>query len=70
MASSLAMEEAKRKANMSEAVRSLYESKNKGVKETFMTRGTFTRVSLTVCTPLDTDTVLMTMLPSSMHSLT
>ena len=43
--SSLALEEAKRKANMSEAVKSLYESKNKGVKETFMTRGTFTRVS-------------------------
>lgn len=41
---SLAQEEAKRKANMSEAVKSLYESKN-GVKqkETFMTRGTFTR---------------------------
>lgn len=42
---SLAMEEAKRKANMSDAVKSLYESKNDGVKETFMTRGTFTRVS-------------------------
>ena len=45
VASSLAMEEAKRKANMSEAVKSLYESKNKE-KETFMTRATFTRVSL------------------------
>ncbi|KAH8111465.1 DUF602-domain-containing protein [Phellopilus nigrolimitatus] len=43
VASSLAMEEAKRKANMSDAVKSLYESNN--VKETFMTRGTFTRVS-------------------------
>jgi hypothetical protein len=47
--SSLAMEEAKRKANMSDAVKSLYESKNKGVKETFMTRGTFTRVSSIYC---------------------
>ena len=45
VANSLAQEEAKRKANMSDAVRSLYEAKN-GVKqkETFMTRGTFTRV--------------------------
>lgn len=45
VAQSLAQEEAKRKSNMSEAVRSLYESKNKDKKETFMTRGTFTRVS-------------------------
>lgn len=46
VASSLAMEEAKRKAGMSEAVRSLYGPKD-GVKrkETFMTMGTFTRVS-------------------------
>lgn len=42
----LAEEEKKRKANMSDAVRSLYEPKG-GVKkkETFMTMGTFTRVS-------------------------
>lgn len=47
VASSLAMEEAKRKAGMSEAVKSLYGPKD-GVKrkETFMTMGTFTRVSL------------------------
>ncbi|GLB36825.1 putative DUF602-domain-containing protein [Lyophyllum shimeji] len=42
--SSLAMEEAKRKAGMSAAVKSLYESADKGNrKETFMTMGTFTR---------------------------
>jgi hypothetical protein len=43
--SSLAMEEAKRKAGMSEAVKSIYGPKD-GVqrKETFMTMGTFTRV--------------------------
>jgi len=41
--SSLAMEEAKRKAGMSDAVKSLYESNDKNRKETFMTRGTFTR---------------------------
>jgi hypothetical protein len=46
VASSLAMEEAKRKANMSEAVKSLYRPKDgKARKETFMTMGTFTRVS-------------------------
>lgn len=46
VASSLAMEEAKRKANMSEAVKSLYRPKDGKVrKETFMTMGTFTRVS-------------------------
>ena len=46
VASSLAMEEAKRKANMSEAVKSLYKPKDgKARKETFMTMGTFTRVS-------------------------
>ena len=39
----LAEEEAKRKATMSDAVKSLYEPKNNG-KETFMTMGTFTRV--------------------------
>lgn len=46
VASSLVQEEAKRKANMSEAVKSLYGPKD-GVKkkETFMTMGTFTRVS-------------------------
>ncbi|KAI9510702.1 DUF602-domain-containing protein [Russula earlei] len=44
VASSLAMEEAKRKANMSEAVKSLYKAKDgAGRKETFMTMGTFTR---------------------------
>ncbi|KAH9990493.1 Rtf2 RING-finger-domain-containing protein [Russula vinacea] len=44
VASSLAMEEAKRKAHMSEAVKSLYRPKDgKGRKETFMTMGTFTR---------------------------
>ncbi|KAF5376941.1 hypothetical protein D9615_007291 [Tricholomella constricta] len=42
--SSLAMEEAKRKAGMSDAVKSLYESADGGKrKETFMTMGTFTR---------------------------
>jgi len=40
---SLAEEEAKRKANMSEAVKSLYESSGTQHKETFMTRGTFNR---------------------------
>lgn len=44
VASSLAMEEAKRKAQMSEAVKSLYRPKDgKARKETFMTMGTFTR---------------------------
>jgi len=41
--SSLAMEEVKRKAQMSDAVRSLYESKNPQQKESFMTGRTFTR---------------------------
>ncbi|KAG6854541.1 hypothetical protein C0991_005453 [Blastosporella zonata] len=42
--SSLAMEEAKRKAGMSEAVKSLYDSTDREKrKETFMTMGTFTR---------------------------
>jgi len=42
--SSLAMEEAKRKAGMSDAVKSLYESADGNKrKETFMTMGTFTR---------------------------
>ncbi|KAG6856671.1 hypothetical protein H0H87_002048 [Tephrocybe sp. NHM501043] len=42
--SSLAMEEAKRKAGMSEAVKSLYDSADREKrKETFMTMGTFTR---------------------------
>ena len=46
VASSLAMEEAKRKAQMSDAVKSLYKPKDgKARKETFMTMGTFTRVS-------------------------
>lgn len=43
--SSLAMEEAKRKANMSDAVKSLY-GDGKERKQTFMTMGTFTRVSI------------------------
>lgn len=43
--SSLATEEAKRKAGMSEAVKSLYSKKSDERKETFMTMGTFTRVS-------------------------
>jgi len=41
--SSLAMEEAKRKAGMSEAVKSLYTKEGEKRKETFMTMGTFTR---------------------------
>jgi hypothetical protein len=41
---SLAEEEAKRKANMSQAVKSLYEPSGTAAKETFMTRGTFNRV--------------------------
>jgi hypothetical protein len=45
VASELAMEEAKRKTNMSAAVKSLYGDGLKR-KETFMTMGTFTRVSL------------------------
>src|SRR6266702_5587178 len=46
VASSLAMEEAKRRAQMSDAVKSLYRPKDgKARKETFMTMGTFTRVS-------------------------
>lgn len=50
VASSLAMEEAKRKAHMSEAVKSLYKPKDgKARKETFMTMGTFTRVSVSNC---------------------
>jgi hypothetical protein len=44
---SLAAEEAKRKESMSETVKSLYGSKDGPKrKETFMTMGTFTRVSL------------------------
>jgi hypothetical protein len=44
LAQSLAVEEAKRKAGMSDAVKSLYRSKNDAPrKETFMTMGTFTR---------------------------
>jgi hypothetical protein len=45
LASSLATEEAKRKAGMSEAVKSMYGSDKVKRKETFMTMGTFTRVS-------------------------
>ncbi|EED85710.1 predicted protein [Postia placenta Mad-698-R] len=50
VATSLAREEIKRKANMSDAVRSLYASKDgPKKKETFMTMGTFTRVRLILC---------------------
>ena len=42
--SSLAMEEAKRKAGMSDAVKSLYGDKNKKSNQTWATMGTFTRV--------------------------
>lgn len=49
VANELAAAEKARKAAMSTAVQSLYQSKNgtdgKGSKETFLTRGTFTRVS-------------------------
>ncbi|KAJ3517826.1 hypothetical protein NLJ89_g248 [Agrocybe chaxingu] len=41
--SQLAMEEAKRKASMSDAVKSLYSDGKSKKKETFMTMGTFTR---------------------------
>ena len=45
----LAKEEARRKAGMSDAVKSLYAPKDgTGKKETFMTMGTFTRVRLSV----------------------
>lgn len=53
--SSLAMEEAKRKAGMSDAVKSLYADPNAPKrKETFMTMNTFTRVSRghSKCSPL------------------
>ena len=47
LSSSLAAEEAKRKAGMSDAVKSLYRGKDDAPrKETFMTMGTFTRVSI------------------------
>ena len=46
VAASLAEEETKRRANMSDVVKSLYTSKDGPKrKETFMTMGTFTRVS-------------------------
>jgi hypothetical protein len=46
LADSLAAEEVKRRAGMSDAVKSLYRGKNDAPrKETFMTMGTFTRVS-------------------------
>ena len=49
VAQELAKEEAKRKAAMSDAVKSLYAPKDGSKKkETFMTMGTFTRVSLPV----------------------
>ncbi|KAF8991376.1 Rtf2 RING-finger-domain-containing protein [Cyathus striatus] len=43
VAKSLKEEEVKRKAGMSEAVKSLYGNPNNKTKETFMTMGTFTR---------------------------
>ncbi|KAF9527908.1 Rtf2 RING-finger-domain-containing protein [Crepidotus variabilis] len=43
VAKDLAEEEAKRKANMSVAVKSLYSADENAKKQTFMTRGTFTR---------------------------
>lgn len=45
LTNSLAAEEVKRKANMSDAVKSLYRRKDDPRKETFTTMGTFTRVS-------------------------
>jgi hypothetical protein len=50
VSSALALEEHKRKTSMSDAVKSLYTPKD-GVpkKETFMTRGTFTRVRCYIC---------------------
>jgi hypothetical protein len=52
LVSSLAMEEAKRKAGMSDAVKSMYGSDDKVKrKETFMTMGTFTRVCVFVFLP-------------------
>ncbi|KXN82161.1 hypothetical protein AN958_02970 [Leucoagaricus sp. SymC.cos] len=44
VASALAMEEARRKATMSEALKTLYGEGKPKKKETFMTMGTFTRV--------------------------
>ena len=44
VANELAAEEAKRKSQMSDAVKSLYVQKGAQRKETFMTMGTFTRV--------------------------
>jgi hypothetical protein len=50
VANELAAAEKARKSTMSDAVQSLYQGKGgvdgKGSKETFLTRGTFTRVSL------------------------
>lgn len=49
VASELALEEARRKATMSDALKSLYGEGQPKKKETFMTMGTFTRVSLRNC---------------------
>lgn len=50
---SLAEEETRRKANMSDAVKSLYASKDGPKrKETFMTMGTFTRVGYVLPSPM------------------
>ncbi len=54
--SELALEEARRKATMSDAVKSLYGEGGPRKKETFMTMGTFTRVSFSFSLNLcDTD---------------
>ena len=60
---SLALEEKRRKSGMSDAVKSLYASKGR-VKETFMTRGTFTRVCDIYFSSPDSD-----YFPVSMHEL-
>jgi len=49
VASELAIEEAKRKATMSDALKSLYGEGMPKKKETFMTMGTFTRVRVLTC---------------------
>lgn len=48
VASEIAMEEAKRKATMTDTVKSLYGEGVPKRKETFMTMGTFTRVSIII----------------------
>jgi hypothetical protein len=62
VANELVAAEKARKASMSTAVQSLYQGKNgvdgKGTKETFLTRGTFTRVSLNSCSKYTTLTAI------------